>query len=1496
MRPRSLHTLLITALLFGLLSAVDLSAQWVRIASFNGTFYNEVYFATSQLGFICTQTGTIHRTTDGGDSWATVTLPNASVSSNRDVAFPSSSVGFISGEDGIWKTTNSGVSWSNVTPAGVTGISSSSCWFRSTSVGVWGYGSCFDTIVTFWRTTDGGTSWTSVTDTASAADVAVGGITYQSGKFYVAGGSGKFWSSTNDGATWTVSNTGSAGWQEDLVERQGQLLIASANGSSCSMTGGGKILRSNDGGTSWTINAFPNVVMWGVSMYTASNGIAVGDRGAAFRTLDGGVTWGAHDCGLDPVSRLDDVFMVDGTNGFAVGDGVYRYRPDTFTVLRDTIDFGDVLVGTRSTPIDAEILSLGTAGTITLRQIAGTDAPAFGSTANLSATQSIVGCLKALTPLHFQPSRSGTHTAKFSATLLGKSQKLEIVLRGNGVRPRLNVDARLSFDSLLCPTVREDSLLLRNFGDYPLVIDSVAITNNRGSLEILSPDLPMTILPLTYRALHLRARTAGIGRMSGRLLLYTNDPDYSDSARTIFWTLERSMSGFEPTPDTIVLEPRAFGETSAACLQLVNQSGQRVEVTGLRPIIDIPEVNARLPGGSIAGTGERLDICFSATANDTVTRYETYFVITEPCTNQRTITICYRADEDVVILPDSISLNGPCGTMLSSSFFIRNIGPHPIDFDTIRSGASDTTLTAATDRLLPTTLDPGDSIEVSVFWTSVDSENGTGLLMIKRGSTTDTVVVSAEFIGPRFSAITPTDTIRICLGDTLRFPAEVTNSGNAGGTIRFERSPSDPALYRIEHPDLSVAAGEKSMVEVSVLNLTEGIHKIHLLYRGACQEPDSVGVVVEAIGHSIAVTPRQIDFGVLVPGDPPPTRTVLVRNLSGERIEQIGIIHHDSLSVQSGGVSPPFMLNGDSLTISVSPLTTEPGEYLDSIWIDDPGGCGDPIPVVVKWSIPGNGARLAGEGRAQSDRCDSIPEASFTLLAPASESVVVSSIRLSDGRSIEIPGVDTLDGYHLGPGSSVEFILSLRVDAPADVYDTLSIVLDNGDTLRTPLYFSWRRPEVGWSQNGGSGSTLVLRRLRDSCESDTLTFSARNRGTAPDLVRVEIVGGGYELTGESRRSIAPGDTIDFTFHSKNPGVADTTKVVLESIACMTRDTIVLIREMLPPLLVENQTIDLGTLCLEESQEIEVVVPVNLFGHSSPNDVITSIRRVDPSGTTVDLPFDISPDQASLLVRVPITPGMVAPSLILETDLPCGTPFSIRLKYEWIDCTPPRVTLSIPRLMGSWGETHRIPIYLDAPTEASIENLTLVVAVNPLFLDLEEVEPGDAWDLVDRSLLSGEGRAFINLRASGSRLTERSVVAYVNGSILRGPITGTEIRFDTTVTPGRVRPQWIHGSLGLHDFCDAEGRLLDATGVVAIKSIGQNPGHPPLRITYEIPFVEDHSITLYDQLGREVYQIRHRQMPAGERVEEIDDSSISSGAYTLVIEAGRQRLVRRIVLW
>ena len=496
--------------------ATTAHAQWRKVASFGTTFYNEVFFYDNAHGWITQFSGTVNRTNDGGTTWQTSALPGALSSANRDICFVSPTDGFVSGSDGIWKTANGGGSWQNITPPTFNAGPSTSCWFIDPNNGVFGSGGgCNDVAVTFYRTSNGGASWDSV-QYVNTIDVAVGGITYTGGIYYAAGGLGKLWSSSDAGATWTIRNTGSAGWQEDLTSFGSALYIASADGTSCGSTGSGKLLRSIDNGATWTTTSFPGVVMWGISLYSPSEGWGCGDGGKAYKTTDGGLTWTLTNCGMNSADFVDDIHFTDATHGWAVGSGVYKFGESGFTLRPDTINFGDVIVGTRSADSNATITAIGSPLSVTNRVIGGVDAGHFNASVPLGF-QNVASCQDGLTPIYFLPTSEGPKIAKLTYTIAGSNEVAEVVLKGRGVKPNLIAPPTLIFDTLVCGDTGLDTIWVKNSGNYPLRISSAIASVLQGaSFRVIAPSLsqPVSIAPGDSMRFIVQVQTSATGSFS----------------------------------------------------------------------------------------------------------------------------------------------------------------------------------------------------------------------------------------------------------------------------------------------------------------------------------------------------------------------------------------------------------------------------------------------------------------------------------------------------------------------------------------------------------------------------------------------------------------------------------------------------------------------------------------------------------------------------------------------------------------------------------------------------------------------------------------------------------------------------------------------------------------------------------------------------------------------------------------------------------------------
>ena len=83
---------------------------------------------------------------------------------------------------------------------------------------------------------------------------------------------------------------------------------------------GGHILRSADGGATWTLAAVPTLAtLTGVCLVDAQRGWAVGHDAVILHTEDGGATWAVQYQGADLQASFLDVAFLDAQTGFAIG-------------------------------------------------------------------------------------------------------------------------------------------------------------------------------------------------------------------------------------------------------------------------------------------------------------------------------------------------------------------------------------------------------------------------------------------------------------------------------------------------------------------------------------------------------------------------------------------------------------------------------------------------------------------------------------------------------------------------------------------------------------------------------------------------------------------------------------------------------------------------------------------------------------------------------------------------------------------------------------------------------------------------------------------------------------------------------------------------------------------------------------------------------------------------------------------------------------------------
>jgi photosystem II stability/assembly factor-like uncharacterized protein len=1251
-------------------------AQWRKVPSFNGSFYNEVFFFDNAHGWITQASTTVYRTNDGGVTWQTSTLPGGGGSPNRDICFVSPSDGFVSGSDGIWKTANGGASWQNITPPSFNNNGSTSCWFTDVNNGVFGGGNCNDVTVNFYRTTNGGASWDSVQYT-HATDVAVGGIASIGGVYYAAGGSGKFWKSSDGGATWTLTNTGSNGWQEDLVSFGNGLYIASADGSSCGSTGSGKLLRSVDNGATWVASSFPGVVMWGISMYSTTEGWGCGDGGNAYKTTDGGVTWTLTSCGMDRRDRLDDIFFSDATHGWAVGDGVYKFGENGFTVHPDTINFGDVIVGTRSRDSNAVITAIGSALAVSNRVIAGLDASQFNSSGALGP-QNLASCQDGLTPLYFLPTSEGPKLARLVYTIAGTNETAEVYLKGRGVRPRIAAPTTLLFDTLICGDTELDTVWVKNSGNYPLKITSAIASVLQGaSFRVVSPSLsqPVTIAPGDSTRFILQVQAASTGTFSSTLALASNDPDSGKSPWNIQLNVVRKSVAVALSQDSVDMPPMAIDSESNVCIVYHNsgdgdQTIQSIAFVGGDGVIhQLPSVS-----GIFVGKGRDQSICFRATVGDTLVHIARFRVRTLPCNRDTIVTVRYQARNPVIsTVPAKMFGDVVCDSTTTDTIIVRNNGNAPLILNKpYFNGANGLKYSLAAPLAWPDTIPIGDSLVVTVALTGDVPEGDYPVTMIfpsnDRFPGKSLWSIEARYHRGR-SELTPSrrvvDVGDVCINGVRVERVFLRNTGSATAAVSGVTpiGPTPDVIASGVPVGVAITPAATDSLTFTITPLAAGPFTAQfLLGYGPCERRDTIWVVGRGVGIALAATPPSLDYGSSGIGRSVQRSFTVANNGAAPATITAWVFQPAIPNARVISPQPPFKLApGATQTVVVELTPADTGNLTLKLLGAADGPCPDTLRTTIDVrGIKGTvvtdryrvdyGSLFSCSGGAVPDsiRLVNYGTSPITLRAVRLAAAGASSFRIENG-----PGSPVT----IAAGDSVTLIVSALVNAGGSVVDTLLFELDQPDQPVIAVPLAARLEKAALAVNDAAGlaiSSLSFSSLAGCNPSDDKIVRLHNGGTVADTIALAIEGATFSLGSPATLILPAGADTTVTVRAamSAPGTASGTLTVT-SLPCSLTSRVALDARYG---VVAGAVADLDFSKVNIGRTIELTTTITNTGEA---DQVIDHLEVDPPsagyaivGTYAGMPL---PAKASLPVTVsfsPVATGAAPARIVAVMREPC----------------------------------------------------------------------------------------------------------------------------------------------------------------------------------------------------------------------------------------------------
>jgi photosystem II stability/assembly factor-like uncharacterized protein len=308
-----------TILLSFLVSSASLFSQnWQVQNSGTTVALRHVHFVNANTGYIVGHSGTILKTTNGGQNWVKLNF-SQQFATVIGCYFINENTGWIGGDMGVMKTTDGGANWSFQTgPEGITKL-----YFVDANTG-WAVGGGDGVTPTYgdiYKTTNGGAQWTKTSKTTEwARFYGVQFVDANYGWAY-AEVNGLLVGTTDGGATWNTLINNSTNLIRGLYFKDRNTGWFCGRSSTSGLS-----YKSTNAGVNWTnIAGQLNFSLNSVRFVSDLVGYATSGP-AIMKTTDGGVTWAADYTGTVGFGSSSTCF-VDANHGWAVGEGgiILRY-------------------------------------------------------------------------------------------------------------------------------------------------------------------------------------------------------------------------------------------------------------------------------------------------------------------------------------------------------------------------------------------------------------------------------------------------------------------------------------------------------------------------------------------------------------------------------------------------------------------------------------------------------------------------------------------------------------------------------------------------------------------------------------------------------------------------------------------------------------------------------------------------------------------------------------------------------------------------------------------------------------------------------------------------------------------------------------------------------------------------------------------------------------------------------------------------------------------
>lgn len=286
--------------------------------------FDDVFFLNANLGWAANGGfSEVFKTTDGGANWVSQ-VTGATLGSYhyfRNIEFLNENIGFLGTlNQKFYKTTDGGTTWSlvtNITPNPVA-ICGLDCAGTST---VYGCGAYFGPAFII-KSTDSGNTWQFIDMSAYAnALVEINFIDENIG--FVSGNNttgGVILKTTDGGTTWTqILNTATNGdfvWKLQILNSNNNVIFGSVESAGPNP---GRLAKSTNGGSTWTFQNAPEIIVQAVGFVDENHGWMGGHTTGFYETINGGTTWTNTGVG----SNLNRIFFI-GNTAYASGRTIYK--------------------------------------------------------------------------------------------------------------------------------------------------------------------------------------------------------------------------------------------------------------------------------------------------------------------------------------------------------------------------------------------------------------------------------------------------------------------------------------------------------------------------------------------------------------------------------------------------------------------------------------------------------------------------------------------------------------------------------------------------------------------------------------------------------------------------------------------------------------------------------------------------------------------------------------------------------------------------------------------------------------------------------------------------------------------------------------------------------------------------------------------------------------------------------------------------------------------